>query len=68
MTRIEAQQKAHNLYLGNVRFECRVATNTGRLMEVGYVLIPEYGEKLFCKRQSTSDEDGFYLCNEFREE
>lgn len=46
--------------LGPVHFEDKIAINTGRRMEVGYVK----GRELFCK--SSTGPAGFYLCNEFR--
>jgi hypothetical protein len=59
MTREQAIRIAADNNLGPVYFESKLALNTGRPMEVGYV-----GRLLFCK--TCSGPEGFYLCNEFR--
>lgn len=52
--------------LGSIHFQFNTAQNTGNKFEVGY--ISRAGKReLFCKRQSNSNCDQFYLCNEFRE-
>lgn len=50
--------------LGQVHFQFNTAQNTGRSFEVGYVSVGG-GRELFCKRQSNSNPDQFYLCNEY---
>ena len=65
MTRKRAQEIATANGLGAVHFQFNIAQNTGRTFEVGYVSVQGV-RALFCKRQSYSSEDGFYLCNEFR--
>jgi len=50
---------------GQVHFQYNVAQNTGKEFEVGYVSVDGHRE-LFCKRQSNSNPDQFYLCNDFR--
>jgi hypothetical protein len=47
--------------LGPVRFEEKIALNTGRPFEVAYI---GRGRTLFAKRTSFSE--SWYLCNEFR--
>ncbi len=65
MTRNQVQQIADRNKLGNVQFQYNVARNTSKEFEVGYVNVS--GQRvLFCKRQSFSSPDAFYLCNEFR--
>lgn len=64
MTYEEVRNVAADHNLGHVTFEERVALNTGRTIEVGYVYV-DHKRQLFCKRQSNSD--SFYLCNQFRE-
>lgn len=46
-----------------VYFEYRVAQNTGREIEVGYVY--RGSKELFCKRNPDMEPGTFYLCNEF---
>ena len=59
----EVTKIARDNGLGTVRFEMRVAQNTGHLFEVGYVQ-QSRGRALFCKAQSHHPGQ-FYLCNEF---
>lgn len=66
MNHEQAQSIANERNLGKVYFQYNVSQNTGKQFEVGYVFLK--GERiLFCKRQSHSSTDEFYLCNEFRE-
>jgi len=65
MTHEEAQRTAEEKGLGGVHFQFNVAQNTGKEFEVGYVY-RDGRRVLFCKRQSWSAPDAFYLCNEFR--
>ena len=48
--------------LGEVYFQEKIALNTGKLFEVGYVYVNGCKE-LFCKR--SSNKNVFFLCNEF---
>lgn len=58
---IEALAEDHDF--GRVHWESKIALNTGKPMEVGYVFIN--GQRLlFCKKGSINP--GFYLCNDFR--
>ena len=67
MTHDEAQEVADRKGLGRIYFQFNVALNTGKEFEVGY--ITRDGRRvLFCKRQSYTNPDTFYLCNEFRED
>lgn len=59
----EAQQIANDNNLGNITWVEKIALNTGKLFEVGYVYSNSTRE-LFCK---LSKGEGFYLCNQFRE-
>ncbi|NDB86609.1 MAG: hypothetical protein EB127_28535 [Alphaproteobacteria bacterium] len=59
----EMQKIANDNNLGEVYFEERIAINTGKPFEVGYVYVNNY-KTLFCKKQSFQKD--FYLCNEFR--
>lgn len=52
----------HNL--GRIDWVEKIALNTGKPMEVGYVFV-EKQRVLFCKK-GWSNQD-FYLCNEFRD-
>lgn len=54
---------AANANLGTVRFETRIALNTSKPIEVGYVIV-DSKKSLFCKKPS--DSNNFYLCNEYR--
>lgn len=65
MTKEEAQDIADFYGLGAVQFQYRIALNTGKEFEVGYIF-SDNGKELFCKCQSRSMGD-FYLCNEFRQ-
>jgi hypothetical protein len=65
MNRSQAQEEANKRGLGYIHFQFNIARNTGREFEVGYVV--DCGSReLFCKRQSNSTEDDFYLCNQYR--
>lgn len=64
MTRTEAQAKADSKKLGMIHFQFNTSRNGGRQFEVGYVFI-EGRRELFCKRQPGTEENEFYLCNEF---
>jgi DUF917 family protein len=66
MTHERAQDIATHNGLGEVHFQFNIAKNTGKEFEVGYVNVKGMRE-LFCKRQSYSLVNEFYLCNEFRE-
>jgi len=66
MNKDQLQQIARANNLGGVWFEWRVAINTGKYFEVGYVYHEDGSRELFCKRQSSSTVDDFYLCNEYR--
>ncbi len=61
----KAQEIATKHGLGKVHFQFNIAQNTGVSFEVGYVSVGNARE-LFCKRQSASNPDQFYLCNEYR--
>lgn len=58
----EMQQIASDNNLGQIQWEEKIAINTGRLIEVGYVWVNKHRE-LFCKR---SGNEMFHLCNEYR--
>jgi hypothetical protein len=58
----EMQDIAAANNLGNIQFVEKIALNTGRPMEVGYVWVNGHRE-LFCKRSQNTE---FYLCNEYR--
>lgn len=62
-TREEIKQIAKNNDLGEVRFEERLAQNTGRMMQVAYVFDDEKQKHLFAKW--TSFGEGFFLCNDY---
>ena len=62
-TEVEVAKIARDNGLGTVRFEMKVAQNTGQLFEVGYVQ-QSRGRALFCKSRSHHPGQ-FYLCNEF---
>ena len=64
MDHAQVQAIATKHGLGKVHFQFNTAQNTGRLFEVGYVSVGKSRE-LFCKRQSDSNPDQFYLCNEY---
>jgi len=60
----EMQDIANKNNLGLIDWVEKIALNTGKPMEVGYVFVN--GTKtLFCKKGSFNKD--FYLCNEFRE-
>ena len=64
MNHKEIQDIAYNNSLGKIEFVEKIALNTGKPMEVGYVFV--LGQRsLFCKKGWSNE--GFYLCNEFRE-
>lgn len=63
MNHNEMQQIADKHNLGNIWFVEKIALNTGKPMEVGYVYVDGQKE-LFCKRSHNTE---FYLCNRFRE-
>jgi hypothetical protein len=65
MNHNQAQEIANENNLGQVYFEFRTAQNTGGQIEVGYVTV-NGSRELFCKRQSNTNPDQFYLCNQFR--
>lgn len=59
----EMQTLAIQHNLGAIHWQSKIASNTGNVMEVGYVFVDD--EKLlFCKKGYLND--SFYLCNEFR--
>ncbi len=60
----QMQQIADDHKLGNIHWESKIALNTGKPFEVGYIYL-NGSRTLFCKRNS--DQKDFYLCNEFRE-
>jgi len=64
MDKSQLQSIATEHKLGQIHFQFNVAQNTGKEFEVGYVFIGGR-RQLFCKRQSWSSPDAFYLCNEF---
>lgn len=64
MNHKQVQDIATKHGLGQVHFQFNTAQNTGREFEVGYVSVEGHRE-LFCKRQSNSNPDQFYLCNEY---
>jgi hypothetical protein len=61
MNHNEMQEIATANNLGFIQFEEKIALNTGRPMEVGYVWVNGHRE-LFCKRSMDRD---FYLCNDY---
>lgn len=63
MNHNQMQQIANEHNLGTINWVEKIALNTGKPMEVGYVYVDRQRE-LFCKRSQNSD---FYLCNQFRE-
>jgi hypothetical protein len=63
MTHDQVQQIAHDSGYGHVQFETRIALNTGRPFEAGFVVV-DGKRQLFCKWSRF--EAGFYFCNEFR--
>ncbi len=63
LTYQDVRDIANSNNLGQVHFEQRVAVNTGKHFEAGYVFVNHYKE-LFCKQRSGTDV--FYLCNDFR--
>lgn len=65
MDKSELQAVANKLGAGRIHFQFNVSKNGGRQFEVGYVSVNGQRE-LFCKRQPSSTEDDFYLCNDFR--
>jgi hypothetical protein len=66
MNHDEIQKIASSKGLGIVHFQFNIALNTGKKFEVGYIF-QNKERVLFCKRQSNSSPDAFYLCNEFRD-
>ena len=61
MNHNEIQKIATANNLGTIQFVHKIALNTGRPMEVGYIW--ENGQRnLFCKR---SENTQFRLCNEY---
>jgi len=60
----ECQDIATNHNLGKVHWQERIAQNSGKPFEVGYVYVNNCKE-LFCKKQSFQEK--FYLCNDFSE-
>lgn len=64
MNHAKAQQIATKHGLGQVYWQFNTAQNTGRQFEVGYVSVGK-SRQLFCKRGVDSNEDQFYLCNEY---
>jgi hypothetical protein len=62
MNHNEMQNFATNNGLGTIHFETRIALNTGRPIEVGYVWVNGHRE-LFCKRSQNTE---FHLCNDYR--
>jgi hypothetical protein len=65
MTHSECQNLAHKHNLGPVWFQFNTAQNTGKEIEVGYISLKDGSRALFCKRQSNTNPDQFYLCNEY---
>ena len=61
MNHDEMQKIATKNNLGFIQFEVKIALNTGKPIEVGYVWVNGHRE-LFCKR--TMDRD-FFLCNDY---
>jgi len=61
MNHDEMQEFATKNNLGTIQFVSKIALNTGRPMEVGYVWVNGCRE-LFCKRSQNTN---FRLCNEF---
>lgn len=59
----EMQSIANKHQLGQIDWVEKIALNTGKPLEVGYVFVNKQ-RTLFCKR-GYSQQD-FYLCNEFR--
>jgi hypothetical protein len=55
------QELATKNNFGYIQWEEKIALNTGKPMEVGYVWIDGYRE-LFCKRSMNTE---FRLCNQF---
>lgn len=65
MNHKEIEEIAAQNNLGTVYFQFNVAKNgTHSQFEVGYVTVNGQRE-LFCKRNSNSNPDQFYLCNQF---
>lgn len=60
----DMQEIANKHKLGYIDWVEKIALNTGKPMEVGYVYL-NGKRQLFCKYSRF--EGGFYLCNEFRE-
>ncbi len=48
-------------------WQYRIAQNTGKEFEVGYVYIGNGQKDLFCKRNSSDHPNYFFLCNEFED-
>ena len=63
MNYTEMQELADKHSLGKIDWVEKIAINTGKPLEVGYVFVNKT-RVLFCKK-GWSDRD-FYLCNEFR--
>lgn len=61
MNHDEMQKIADENNLGTIEFVTKIALNTHRPMEVGYVWDKE-GRSLFCKR---SEHTNFRLCNDY---
>jgi hypothetical protein len=61
MNHDEMQKIATANNLGFIQFDVKIALNTGRPMEVGYVWVNGHRE-LFCKRSQNRE---FYLCNDY---
>lgn len=57
------QSIAYKHNLGQIEWVEKIALNTGKPMEVGYIR-KNGSRQLFCK--SSSFQGGFYLCNDFR--
>lgn len=64
MDRSQAQEVADQHSLGKIYWVEKLALNTGKPIEVGYVMI-EGRQVLFCKKPSRQSD--FYLCNQFRQ-
>lgn len=60
----EMQAIANKHGLGQIDWVEKIALNTGKPMEVGYVFVDKR-RTLFCKKGWLNQD--FYLCNEFRE-
>lgn len=66
-TRKQVLDFAEDNSLGTIYFEYKIAQNTGKEMEVGYVS-DEFGSKvLFCKRQSFMMPGYYNLCNQYED-